>query len=1180
MKKIRIGNQTSFSAQTPVLPFAFALENGFDAFEWFPDKKEWGAGWDEKEISGEMRQQIKREAMKNDIALSLHAPWHLNPLKPHDLEPLHKEIEFARDIGAYIFIIHLATDEGIENYANAIIPIIRETSDAKLHLSLENTPLTDPEDFNRMFGIIHNLKNTPTQHVGMCLDLGHANLCASTRNDYLRFIDLLEPTVPLNHVHLHENYGDSDSHLPLFTGPSKGDERGVYGLMRRLKERNFTGSIILEQWPEPPSLLTQARERLYRIWDTIPNNSCHFTSPSDNRTLNPTTETVPMWNQRPESEKTQQSQTKGLKERGDDFINTIVEAHGCYRSWRERLNWVASLFQGTTVIPDNDQLIYLSIYLHFLGTGELTCREDGRHFRPHHHANAAQQIENSLKSCTTPDNTYIMRKIYPWLPSYNSAFTRAEPLTRIRNIAHRNDIPKELKDEIKHTLQNKLHRCAGPEDLTTSAALLERITAERGNYSSSFVEEFKIFHHELKEFFNASTLEEILASISNKEETKTRGLIQEFLDVKGKTERSSQHYVTLLALLTELRGIFLRNADDAPGAAAQQFRLVDIGLEDFLFLLLSESIQILEKSGGDGEIDWNTTLEILLLTVINISMTNSAKEECEIIQSELTLWKHTFYPTQIEMLRLRATLERCRRLCEKHIDRVLRQYHTRVEGLGRRLGVREQAIKLFCEGDIRGNPVFQFSKLLSLLLKEIRKATGLSSWDAIVTGNATGRLVSVDSLDDATVDNREGVILLVKRAEGDEVIPKNVSGIILGHPLPHLSHLGVRARQGGVIFATCDDQTSFRELEYFNRKNINCTITVQDVQCETINSVKTGRSNLAKPGRFFPPEVQLIHDQRFLSMDQVNRSNGGAKANGAKLLDQLSSQNGSDFKTPASLVIPFGVMEESLRTSPTLEHEYKSLIDTLNKLQPDCISLSTQLQKIVAKLKVHPDLLNGIKNRFSERERVIVRSSSNCEDGLVMAGAGLFDSIANVPLAIIDITIRNVWASLWSNRAVTSMRMHSIPHDRVHMALLIQKMITPDLSFIIHTVNPLTGDRDEVYIELAVGLGEALASGTMKGTPYRMVCNKRTYTVQMLAFANFGFAIAPRNTAGVCHKRVNYSRVPLTTNTNIYQIVGPRLTAIAQLVEEYFGKPQDIEGAIVGDDVYLVQSRFQQGITS
>ena len=39
------------------------------------------------------------------------------------------------------------------------------------------------------------------------------------------------------------------------------------------------------------------------------------------------------------------------------------------------------------------------------------------------------------------------------------------PLTRIRDIAHRNDIPQNVKQEIKHTIQNKLHRNAGVPSL-------------------------------------------------------------------------------------------------------------------------------------------------------------------------------------------------------------------------------------------------------------------------------------------------------------------------------------------------------------------------------------------------------------------------------------------------------------------------------------------------------------------------------------------------------------------------------------------------------------------------------------------------------------------------------------------------------------------------------------------
>ena len=58
-RHIRIGNQTAFMAATPIEPFVYAVENGFDAFEWFPDKKETGAGWDVSDIDEEMRRYIR-----------------------------------------------------------------------------------------------------------------------------------------------------------------------------------------------------------------------------------------------------------------------------------------------------------------------------------------------------------------------------------------------------------------------------------------------------------------------------------------------------------------------------------------------------------------------------------------------------------------------------------------------------------------------------------------------------------------------------------------------------------------------------------------------------------------------------------------------------------------------------------------------------------------------------------------------------------------------------------------------------------------------------------------------------------------------------------------------------------------------------------------------------------------
>ena len=262
--KIRIGNQTAFSASMIMEPFEYAIECGFDAFEWFPDKKETGEGWDVEDMDRETRAHIRDTAARHDMSLSVHAPWTTNPLIPETYDILRKCVDFAADIRANLLNIHLYTDQGIAAYIEAITPTIDLTAKAGIKLSIENTVFTGPEDFNELFRALRKTK-TASGHVGMCLDIGHANLCASTRNDFLGFVDLLEIKTPVIHVHLHENYGSMDSHMALFTGHLAKDPAAINGFMERMVMRNYTGAMILEQWPLPPSLLNYARNRLLQI---------------------------------------------------------------------------------------------------------------------------------------------------------------------------------------------------------------------------------------------------------------------------------------------------------------------------------------------------------------------------------------------------------------------------------------------------------------------------------------------------------------------------------------------------------------------------------------------------------------------------------------------------------------------------------------------------------------------------------------------------------------------------------------------------------------------------------------------------------------------------------------------------------------------------------------------------
>lgn len=196
----------------------------------------------------------------------------------------------------------------------------------------------------------------------------------------------------------------------------------------------------------------------------------------------------------------------------DDFEVALVAMNCAQRSWRLRLSFIRSVLSDKTAASragfradSLDCLVTVSAYLSFLASGQIRCEEDNGHHRPNHLASEARQIEDALDALHEGQDVdgsgqwswapFVARSIFPHLPSHATQFTVSVPMTRIRDIAHRGDIPHSLKQEIKHTLQNKLHRCAGPEDMETCERILDRVSG--GGYSEEFVNQLRIFHGEL-----------------------------------------------------------------------------------------------------------------------------------------------------------------------------------------------------------------------------------------------------------------------------------------------------------------------------------------------------------------------------------------------------------------------------------------------------------------------------------------------------------------------------------------------------------------------------------------------------------------------------------------------------------------------------------------------------------
>jgi phosphoglucan,water dikinase len=82
----------------------------------------------------------------------------------------------------------------------------------------------------------------------------------------------------------------------------------------------------------------------------------------------------------------------------------------------------------------------------------------------------------------------------------------------------------------------------------------------------------------------------------------------------------------------------------------------------------------------------------------------------------------------------------------------------------------------------------------------------------------------------------------------------------------------------------------------------------------------------------------------------------------------------------------------------------------------------------------------------------------------------------------------------------------------------------------------------------------------------------------MLAFANFSSELRPKADGGLSPETIDYAIVPFSRDAHLRRDLGRRLSAIGRLIESAFGAPQDIEGAVVGNEIWLVQARPQQGL--
>ena len=190
-------------------------------------------------------------------------------------------------------------------------------------------------------------------------------------------------------------------------------------------------------------------------------------------------------------------------------------------------------------------------------------------------------------------------------------------------------------------------------------------------------------------------------------------------------------------------------------------------------------------------------------------------------------------------------------------------------------------------------------------------------------------------------------------------------------------------------------------------------------------------------------------------------------------------------------------------------------------------------------------VLRALRDFVRDDVAYAVRSSATLEDLGEASFAGQHDTVLGcIGLSAIEDAIRTCYASAYDERAVAYRRHHGIDETPA-MAVLVQQMVNARAAGVAFTLDPINGKLDEIHLSAHSGLGEAVVGGEAEVD--RFILNKADLTIRDTAF--------PRG-------------APCLTESEAAAIA-----AIARAVEEKAGFPQDVEWAVEGTGVRVLQAR-------
>ncbi|MEQ1498075.1 MAG: PEP/pyruvate-binding domain-containing protein [Novosphingobium sp.] len=435
-------------------------------------------------------------------------------------------------------------------------------------------------------------------------------------------------------------------------------------------------------------------------------------------------------------------------------------------------------------------------------------------------------------------------------------------------------------------------------------------------------------------------------------------------------------------------------------------------------------------------------------------------------------------------------------------------------------------------------------------------------------GRATGRLRIVPRLDDDLLLAPGDIVVL-----GEAPLRLSpVAGIITAAFSTPLAHVNLLAKSWKIPNGYVRDAlTKFAAFDgQWVRMEAGETITIRRATAKEIaaaqrsqgrRKVQIARSDLTY--RLLPALGQIR------ARDSVRV---GSKA--ANLGEIVAHHNPAtdDFEVPGGYAIPFAWYQEFLQINGLDRKIAVLLADP--KMRSDGAYRRQRLAALREDFKAGK-LPMGLDTKLAERTGteigdggVFVRSSTNSEDLPGFNGAGLYSSVPNVTdQASLEAAVKVVWGSVWNDGAFAAREAAGIDHRSVMAGVLVQRGMNSESSGVMITENPFDPDEwGTVFINAKRGLGIRVVEGRRMAE--QLLYRPDPESIQVLTRSTDDAMLSFDAGGGVREIAVEPGRLVLTDER------AKRLAKVARRIAIIFGgRVQDIEWLMIGETIYIVQSR-------